>query len=134
MTEKNSDSHHNFMDDPIRLVRQGDWLKVSCLAAWSAMLSCTDVFVLFSRCIDCDLVDTWSHANRVCPIKADGTTLGADNGIGVAAMLALLDAPKDAKLPPLEALFTVVSASPCLGKQHCLSRCCCRQAGVLQLC
>lgn len=68
------------------------------------------------------------------PTKADGTTLGADNGIGVAAMLALLDAPTDAKLPPLEALFTVVSAaSPCLFKQHCLSRCCCRQAGVLQL-
>jgi hypothetical protein len=45
--------------------------------------------------------------------KADGTTLGADNGIGVAAALALLDAPKDAKLPPIEALFTVVGASAC---------------------
>jgi dipeptidase D len=43
--------------------------------------------------------------------KADGTTLGADNGIGVAAALTILDAPKDAKLPPVEALFTVVSAS-----------------------
>lgn len=32
---------------------------------------------------------------------------GADNGIGVAAALALLDSPKDAKLPPLECLFTV---------------------------
>ncbi|MEW6443964.1 MAG: aminoacyl-histidine dipeptidase [bacterium] len=39
-------------------------------------------------------------------ISADGTTLGADNGIGVAAMLALLE---DRRLVhgPLEALFTV---------------------------
>jgi Zn-dependent M28 family amino/carboxypeptidase len=53
---------------------------------------------------------TSGHVRVLCvPPKADGTTLGADNGIGVAAMLALLDAPKEAKLPPLEALFTVVS-------------------------
>lgn len=31
----------------------------------------------------------------------------ADNGIGVAAALALLDAGPDVKLPPLECLFTV---------------------------
>jgi dipeptidase D len=31
----------------------------------------------------------------------------ADNGIGVAAALALLDSAADAKLPPLECLFTV---------------------------
>ena len=39
-------------------------------------------------------------------ISADGTTLGADDGIAVAMMLAVLD---DASLahPPLEALFTV---------------------------
>ena len=42
---------HDFNSDPIRLVRDGDWLK------------------------------------------ADGTTLGADNGIGVAAALALLELP-----------------------------------------
>lgn len=41
-------------------------------------------------------------------LKADRTTLGADDGIGVATALALLDAPWDALLPPLEALFTVV--------------------------
>ena len=35
------------------------------------------------------------------------TTLGSDNGIGVAAALALLDAPDTANLPPIEALFTV---------------------------
>lgn len=38
-------------------------------------------------------------------LKAEGTTLGADNGIGVAAMLAVL-ADKSLKHPPLEALFT----------------------------
>ncbi|PNH05069.1 Cytosol non-specific dipeptidase, partial [Tetrabaena socialis] len=40
-------------------------------------------------------------------LKARGTTLGADNGIGVAAALALLASPPGAKLPPLECLFTV---------------------------
>ena len=29
VTEKNSSSSHNFMSDPIRLQRHGDWLKVS---------------------------------------------------------------------------------------------------------
>ena len=42
-------------------------------------------------------------------LQANGTTLGADNGIGVAAALALLDLPasKDHPMPPLECLFTV---------------------------
>ena len=39
-------------------------------------------------------------------IRARGTTLGADNGIGVAAALALLEA-KDLVHPPLEMLFTI---------------------------
>jgi dipeptidase D len=39
-------------------------------------------------------------------ITADGTTLGADNGIGVAAALAVLES-KDIVHPPVEALFTV---------------------------
>jgi len=39
-------------------------------------------------------------------VKADGTTLGADNGIGVATIMALL-ASSDIKHPPLEALFTI---------------------------
>eukprot|EP01028_Stygiella_incarcerata_P009536 TRINITY_DN4560_c0_g1_i1.p1 TRINITY_DN4560_c0_g1~~TRINITY_DN4560_c0_g1_i1.p1 ORF type:complete len:493 (-),score=160.34 TRINITY_DN4560_c0_g1_i1:1631-3109(-) len=39
-------------------------------------------------------------------VRAKGTTLGADDGIGVAAALALLDA-KDVSHGPLEALFTV---------------------------
>ncbi|MCX7862816.1 MAG: aminoacyl-histidine dipeptidase [Bacteroidales bacterium] len=39
-------------------------------------------------------------------VKANGTTLGADNGIGVAAALAVLQA-KDINHGPIEALFTV---------------------------
>ena len=39
-------------------------------------------------------------------VKADGTTLGADNGIGVATIMALL-ASEDIPHPPLEALFTI---------------------------
>lgn len=38
-------------------------------------------------------------------LKADGTTLGADNGIAVAFMLALLES-RDTPHPPLEAIFT----------------------------
>ena len=39
-------------------------------------------------------------------VKADGTTLGADNGIGCAAALAILES-KDLAHPPLECLFTI---------------------------
>lgn len=39
-------------------------------------------------------------------VKADGTTLGADNGIGCAAALALLES-SDVAHPPLECLFTI---------------------------
>ena len=39
-------------------------------------------------------------------VKADGTTLGADNGIGVASIMALLES-KDIPHPALEALFTI---------------------------
>ncbi|GAB4815754.1 hypothetical protein N2152v2_002800 [Parachlorella kessleri] len=63
--EKNASVDHDFHTDPLRLLREGDW------------------------------------------VKADGTTLGSDNGIGVACALALLDLPPTAKLPPLECLFTV---------------------------
>jgi dipeptidase D len=38
-------------------------------------------------------------------VTADGTTLGADNGMGVAAIMAVL-ASQDIAHPPLEALFT----------------------------
>ncbi|MCX6170916.1 MAG: aminoacyl-histidine dipeptidase [Ignavibacteriales bacterium] len=62
--EKNKDTVHDFLNDPIKLVRDGEW------------------------------------------IKADGTTLGADNGIGAAAALALIN-DDDFEHGPLELLFTV---------------------------
>lgn len=62
--EKNSDVIHDFDNDPIRTVIDGDWLH------------------------------------------AEGTTLGADNGIGVAAELAIL-ASDDIQHGPIECLFTV---------------------------
>lgn len=62
--EKNKDTKHDFMHDPIQTYIDGDWLK------------------------------------------AKGTTLGADNGIGVAMALAALISPS-LKHPALEALFTV---------------------------
>lgn len=62
--EKNSGTLHDFDNDPIRTVIDGEWLK------------------------------------------ADGTTLGADNGIGMAAELAIL-ASNDIEHGPLECLFTV---------------------------
>jgi dipeptidase D len=39
-------------------------------------------------------------------LKAKGTTLGADNGIGVAAIMALLSST-DIPHPPIEAMFTI---------------------------
>ncbi|PKL82626.1 MAG: cytosol nonspecific dipeptidase [Ignavibacteriae bacterium HGW-Ignavibacteriae-3] len=62
--EKNKNTEHDFMNDPIVLVRDGEW------------------------------------------IKAAGTTLGADNGIGAAAALALVS-EDDFEHGPLELLFTV---------------------------
>ena len=40
-------------------------------------------------------------------IRAEGTTLGADNGLGIAYMLALLDS-KDIPHPPLECVMTAM--------------------------
>ncbi len=39
-------------------------------------------------------------------VKAEGTTLGADNGIGVATIMAIL-ASNEIQHPPIEALFTI---------------------------
>jgi dipeptidase D len=39
-------------------------------------------------------------------VRARGTTLGADNGLGVAAIMAILES-KDIKHPAIEALFTI---------------------------
>ncbi len=62
--EKNADCGHDFMKDPIRLQRHGDW------------------------------------------VSAIDTTLGADNGIAVAMMMAVVELPLPHRLP-LELLFTV---------------------------
>jgi dipeptidase D len=62
--EKNKNTDHDFTKDPIKLVRDGDW------------------------------------------IKADGTTLGSDNGIGVATALAVME-DQSMKHGPLEFLFTI---------------------------
>ena len=61
--EKNKDVVHDFLNDPIELIYDGDF------------------------------------------IKANGTTLGADNGIAVAMGLALLD-DNSIEHPPLEVIFT----------------------------
>lgn len=61
--QKNNDTVHNFVTDPIETYVDGEWLK------------------------------------------AKGTTLGADNGLGVAAIMAVFEA-NDLKHGPLEALIT----------------------------
>lgn len=50
-------------------------------------------------------------------VKAKGTTLGADDGIGVATMLAILDS-KTIKHPALECLITVDEERGLTGAQH----------------
>jgi len=50
-------------------------------------------------------------------VRARGTTLGADNGLGVAAILAVL-AAKDLVHPPLEALFTLDEEQGLGGAKH----------------
>ena len=40
-------------------------------------------------------------------VKAKGTTLGADNGLGVATMMAILENEENIVHPPIEALFTI---------------------------
>ena len=73
--EKNEATVHDFLTDPIALVREGDILRAS------------------------------------------GTTLGADNGIGVAAALAVL-ASKEIKHGPLEVLITVDEETGLTGANH----------------
>lgn len=62
--QKVGGSTHDFTRDPIRVLRDGEWLK------------------------------------------ADGTTLGADNGIAIALMMALVE-DDTVRYPPLELLLTV---------------------------
>ena len=49
-------------------------------------------------------------------VKAKGTTLGADNGIGVAAIMAVLQS-NQIEHPPLEALFTIDEETGMTGAQ-----------------
>ncbi len=49
-------------------------------------------------------------------VKADGTTLGADNGLGVAAIMSIL-ASKEIVHPPIEALFTIDEETGMTGAQ-----------------
>lgn len=56
------------------------------------------VFNFDEQGIEMFIADDW--------VKAKGTTLGADNGMGVAAIMALLEST-DVAHPPLEALFTI---------------------------
>jgi dipeptidase D len=49
-------------------------------------------------------------------VKADGTTLGADNGIGVATIMAIL-ASNDIDHPAMEALFTIDEETGMTGAQ-----------------
>jgi dipeptidase D len=62
--EKNEGTVHDFDVDPIKVIRDGDWLM------------------------------------------AEGTTLGSDNGVGVAAALAVMES-KDIAHGPLEFVFTI---------------------------
>lgn len=50
-------------------------------------------------------------------VKANGTTLGADNGIGVAAILAILES-KEIAHGPIEALFTIDEETGMTGAFH----------------
>jgi dipeptidase D len=70
--EKNEGTAHHFDTDPIKIVRDGDWLK------------------------------------------AAGTTLGADNGVGVASALAVMES-NDIAHGPLEFLFTIDEESGLTG-------------------
>ncbi|GAA3907323.1 aminoacyl-histidine dipeptidase [Halomonas cibimaris] len=78
-------------------------------------------------------LDMVAQANAECPhdftrdpistrvqdgwLRADGTTLGADNGLGVAAALALLES-SDVAHGPLEALFTLEEETSMGGALH----------------
>lgn len=64
VAEKRGDVEHDFLNDPIKTVVEGDW------------------------------------------VRAEGTTLGADNGLGCASAMAVMIDP-DLIHGPIEALFTV---------------------------
>ena len=55
-----------------------------------------------------DPIETWIDGDWV---KAKGTTLGADNGMGVAAIMAVMES-KDLQHGPVEALITQACLAP----------------------
>ena len=55
-----------------------------------------------THCFETDPIQTWIDGEWV---KAKGTTLGADDGLGIAAIMAVMEA-KDLKHGPIEALCT----------------------------
>lgn len=63
---------------------------------WQKNADCT--FEFETQGIQMIVADDW--------VRAEGTTLGADNGIGVASILTVL-ASKSLQHPPLECLFTI---------------------------
>lgn len=74
----------------------------------------------------CEKIETSTHDFSKDPIKlyqdgdfilANGTTLGADNGIGVAYMLAILDSDK-IKGPSLECIFTTQEETTMIGAKE----------------
>lgn len=50
-------------------------------------------------------------------VRAKGTTLGADNGLGVAAIMAILES-KEIQHPPIEALFTIDEETGMTGAKY----------------
>jgi dipeptidase D len=61
-----------------------------------------------------DPIDAWIDSEWV---KAKGTTLGSDNGMGVAATMALLES-KDLSHGPVEALFTIDEETGMTGAEN----------------
>ena len=59
-------------------------------------------------------IQTWVDGDWV---RAKGTTLGADNGLGVSMIMAVL-AAKDIAHPALEALFTIDEETGMTGANH----------------
>ena len=70
-----------------------------------------------------DVIKTWRQTDWIWEvldgdlISAKGTSLGGDNGIAVAIMLAVLDDDSIAH-PPLEAVFTVDEEIGMLGADY----------------
>ena len=68
------------------------------MSTWYARKTTTRIFDFDTEGIRMKVDGDW--------VRAEGTTLGADNGLGVATMLAIMES-KNAPHPPLELLFTI---------------------------